>query len=104
MLNVSWAKKRAGFVRVFAVQEGRRGGTVGVGGVGKRENDRQERHKTKKIRKDWTRRKVGGGGGGGNGGGKNGGEEREEGGRRGVKKGAVGGVRWGATAGCFGLV
>lgn len=36
MLNVSWAKKRAGFVRVFAVQEGR-GGTVGIGGVGKRE-------------------------------------------------------------------
>lgn len=73
MLNVSWAKKRAGFVRMFAVQEGR--GTAGWGEAGKRENDRQERHKTKKIRKDWKRRKVGGGGGE-NGGGKT--KERKE--------------------------
>lgn len=75
---------------------------MGDGGVGKRENDRQERHKTKKIRKDWMRRKVGGGGGG------NGGEKTEE---RKERKGdgeesrrGRWGVRWGATAGCFGLV
>lgn len=40
MLNVSWAKKRAGFVRVFAVQEGR-----GYGGGWEGRKGGQERRK-----------------------------------------------------------
>lgn len=38
----------------------RRGGKKGKKKGSERENDRQERYKTKKIRKDWTRREVSG--------------------------------------------
>lgn len=67
--------------------------------AGKRENDRQKRHKTKKIRKDRTRlvgwREMVK-------------ERKEEKGTARSQEGAVGdggGREWrgGATAGCFGL-
>lgn len=75
----------------------RGGATAAVGGK-KRENDRQERHKTKKIRKDGTRRVPVEGW-------RERTEERKE--EKGTARSQEGGGgrwrRWGATAGCFGL-
>lgn len=91
MLNVSWAKKRAGFVRVFAVQEGRGCGGGGRGGRGKMIDKRDIKQRTSG--------RIGRGGCQW----RNGGEGRGEGdgveSRKGRQQEGVGGV----TAGCFGL-